>query len=367
MNIAYIVNARIPTEKAHGFQIMKVCEALAALGHSVELIVPARANKITQDAFSYYGLSSVFPIRRLSVIDYGFRMQSASFLASLLMFKPMKDTAIVTRDPEIAFLYIRRGYRVFYYAHKWPQSKVGLFKLLLKNVTGVICNSQGTEAEFKVHGFQNTVAVPNAVDLREFDGLGDKAVLRAQLDIPANKKIAMYVGHLYTWKGIDVVIGAAEKLASNQDVVFMIIGGTDADIAKYRKIIVTKGLSNVVILGHKNHSEVPSYLAAADMLLLPNIPSSAESERYTSPIKMFEYMASGVPVIASDMSSMREVLNENNAILVPAGDERALADAITSIASDPSNALQKARNAKREVTTYTWENLARKIASFIVL
>jgi glycosyltransferase involved in cell wall biosynthesis len=367
MNIAYIVNARIPTEKAHGFQIMKVCEALASIGHEVELVVPARTNPITQDAFTYYSVGSTFLMRKLPVIDYGFRVQSASFLASLLLFRPASDTIIITRNPEIAFVFTRRGYRVFYYAHNWPQSKIQLFKFLLRGITGIICNSKGTEAEYNAHGFQNTIAVPNAVDLKDFDALADKTILRTRLGIPVEKKIAMYVGHLYAWKGIDIVIGAAEKLASNQGVIFMIIGGTDADIQKYREIIAKKGLSNVLILGHKNHSEVPSYLSAADMLLLPNIPSSAESERYTSPIKMFEYMASGVPIIASDMSSMREVLNEGNATLIAPGDEQALANAITSIVSDSSSALQKTGNAKRKVATYTWDNLARKLASFIAI
>ncbi|MBP6858740.1 MAG: glycosyltransferase family 4 protein [Candidatus Pacebacteria bacterium] len=367
MNIAYIVNARIPTEKAHGFQIMKVCEALAALGHAVELVVPARANAITLDAFSYYGLSSDFPIRKLRVVDRGFRIQSSSFLASLLLLKLSRNTIIMTRDPEIAFLFIHRGHRVFYYAHNWPQSKIGLFKFMLKGVTGVICNSKGTEAEFKAEGFSNTIAVPNAVDLKEFDALGDKAMLRARLSIPTDKKIAMYVGHLYEWKGIDVVIAAAEVLNDDQRIMFWIIGGTDADIVKYRGIVIEKGLTNISILGHKNHSEISSFLSAADMLLLPNIPSSTESEHYTSPIKMFEYMASGTPIIASDMPSMREVLNDDNSTLIPARDAHALADAIARISANPEQLIEKATRAKVEARTYSWDSLAHKIVSFIAV
>jgi glycosyltransferase involved in cell wall biosynthesis len=79
------------------------------------------------------------------------------------------------------------------------------------------------------------------------------------------------------------------------------------------------------LTGFKEKQRIPEYQMAADMLVLPNIPSTKESEKYTSPIKMFEYMASGVPIIASDMPSLREVLNDHNATLIPPGRCRSFA------------------------------------------
>lgn len=365
MNIAYIVNARIPTEKAHGLQIVRVCDALARLGHSVRLVVPNRKNDITTDAFSYYGLTKSFDIEQLPVIDRGFRIQAVSFLWSLFSLKISKDTAIITRNPEIAFLFTCRGLKVYYYAHNWPQSKVSLFIFLLRGVAGIICNSRGTEEEFGKNGFRNTLVVPNAVDMSAFESLAGKDELRNKHDIPADKKIVMYVGHLYTWKGVDVVIDAARALKQKNDILFYIVGGTKEDIEKYRSIISRDGLSNVILVGHKKHQEVPSYLKSADILLLPNVPSSKESERYTSPIKMFEYMASGVPIIASDMPSIREVLNDGNATLVKAGDTQALADAVGNIASNPSAGQHKASTAQVEARGYSWDALARKISQWI--
>ena len=69
MKIAYIQNVRIPTERAHGIQIMKMCEALARLGHDVELIVPRRSNLLKENPFNYYGIRKTFKIRKLPCLD----------------------------------------------------------------------------------------------------------------------------------------------------------------------------------------------------------------------------------------------------------------------------------------------------------
>src|SRR3989344_6026752 len=69
MRIAYLANIRLPTEKAHGLQIMKTCEAFVKAGHEVELIVTDRKTPITEEPFAYYGVKTKFTITRLSVPD----------------------------------------------------------------------------------------------------------------------------------------------------------------------------------------------------------------------------------------------------------------------------------------------------------
>ena len=77
-----------------------------------------------------------------------------------------------------------------------------------------------------------------------------------------------------------------------------------------------KGSENILVLGHKPHKTMPVFLKAADVLVLPNSAKEEISRSYTSPLKLFEYMASGRPIVASDLPSIREVLNENNSLLV---------------------------------------------------
>jgi len=110
--------------------------------------------------------------------------------------------------------------------------------------------------------------------------------------LPTDKKIAMYVGHLYKWKGADVLVKAAETMVDRKNIVFVLVGGTDKDIKKYKKIIQAKKLKNIILFGHQKQENIPMILRCADVLLLPNIPISQEAIEYSCPIKAFEYMAS---------------------------------------------------------------------------
>ena len=105
------------------------------------------------------------------------------------------------------------------------------------------------------------------------------------------------------------------------------------------------------------------FIKSADVLLLPNIPSTQESTFYTSPIKMFEYMASGVPIVASDLPSIREILNDRNAVLVKAGDASDLLRGITQALNDEKNKF--GMQAKKDVQQYTWLARAQNILKFI--
>lgn len=360
------MNVRMPTEKAHGYQIAKMCEALASEGAEVSLIIPTRKNDIHDDIFSYYGVRSNFSVKYIHTFDVlaffrgsriGFYLQAISFILAFRRETISCDSIIVTRNPEIAWWYGRKGYRVFYDAHNFPACGGRLLVWLLRNTAGIIANSNGTADVFRHVGFTNILIVPNAVDLAQFEGAESKT--REELGLPAGR-IAMYVGHLYGWKGIDVVIEAARQ-SKIEDLTFVFVGGTDSDLVHYRS--ETKDLNNILFLGRHPHQEIPALLKSADVLLLPNIPSTQESISYTSPIKMFEYMASGVPIVASDLPSICEVLNDANSILVEAGDPVALLSGISHAFSD--EAKEKARRAQEQVKGCTWDARARKILEFI--
>lgn len=356
----------MPTEKAHGYQITKMCEALASAGADVSLVVPTRKNKITEDVHSYFEVRNNFSFKKIPAFDafsffgatrLSFYIQSLSFLWALRKTVVPQGTIVITRNSEVVWWYGRRGYRVFYDAHNYPERGAWLLKWLLKKATGIIANSEGTASVFRRSGFKNILAVPNGVDLSQFTDI--KTPERSALGLPAGR-IAMYVGHLYEWKGADVVVDAARH-TKDKDLSFVFVGGTEEDVARYRE--KTKDLNNILFLGYHQRSEIPAFIKSANVLLLPNIPSSIESISYTSPIKMFEYMASGVPIVASDLPSIREVLNENNSILVKADDPIAL---LTGIArAFEVDAGKVASRAKEQAKQYTWDARAYKILEFI--
>lgn len=375
MRLIYITNARVPTERAHGYQICKMCEEFSNNEMQVELWVPTRNNPIKENAFSFYGLKKNFKIRYIKSFDflkfvkyfgkYSFYTQSLLFFLKLVFKKLDKDAIVYTRSPEIGWLFSLKGNRTIYEAHKWPGSKVRLYVSLIKKVDKIVCNSLGTEKKFKEAGFNNTITAPNGVDLEDFKVEENINDLKEKFNLPLGKKLVMYIGHLYRWKGIDVIIRVAEILLARRDVIFILIGGTDEDVKKYKQIAKNRKLTNLVLFGYQKKEKIPEFLKCADILLLPNEPISRESIEFTSPIKMFEYMASKRPIVASDLPSFEEVLNKNNAVLVEPSDPESLIKGIEKVLGDSDLAKKISKQAHKDVQKYTWNKRAKRIIQII--
>lgn len=373
--LIYIVNARIPTEKAHGYQICKMCEEFSNIGVEVELWTPTRDNHIQEEAFSFYGIKNNFRVRKIKSFDFlrfkkflgrlTFWLNSLLFLIKLAVKKIDKEIVIYTRNPEIAWWFSFRKYKTVFEAHNWPRSKIRLYAFLLRNTDKIICNSRGTERELEKRNFKNTIVAPNGVDLEKFNISDNEVRLKKEFNLPLNKKIVMYIGHLYTWKGIKIIIDAAKLLISQKDIVFVLVGGTDIDLEEHSQMIRREELSNIILSGYQRKDKMPKYLKCADILLLPNIPLSKESIEYTSPIKMFEYMASKKPIIASDLPSIREILSDDNCVFCKPGNVQSLADKISLLIFDQELGRKKAEQAYIDVQKYTWSKRAKNVLKFI--
>jgi len=172
-----------------------------------------------------------------------------------------------------------------------------------------------------------------------------------------------YAGHLYAWKGVDVLL---EALARLPDVRGLIVGGhrAEPDLARTQSLAERLGLGErVTFTGLVEPARVPDLLSQADVLVLPNT-ASAISTRFTSPLKLFEYMAARRPIVASDLPSIREILRDGeNALLVSAGNADALAAAIDRLLADRDLAARLARAAFDEVPLYSWERRAERLES----
>lgn len=106
---------------------------------------------------------------------------------------------------------------------------------------------------------------------------------------------------------------------------------------------------------------VPLYLRAADLLVIPNSAKDADSARFTSPMKLYEYMASGTPILASNVPSLREALTEETALFVTPDDAAALARGVSESLAHPDEALSRARKAQEAARSHTWQERARRI------
>jgi glycosyltransferase involved in cell wall biosynthesis len=173
--------------------------------------------------------------------------------------------------------------------------------------------------------------------------------------------VVMYAGHLYPWKGVDVLLRA---LALLPEVRGVIVGGHPAerDLRRLQALASTSGIQDrVSFTGFVHRSEVAGLLEQADVLVMPHT-STPVSERYASPLKLFEYMAIGKPIVASDLSSIREVLRDGeNACLVRSADPESLASGIDKVLKDHPLAERIARTAFEEASSYTWARRAERL------
>jgi glycosyltransferase involved in cell wall biosynthesis len=369
-NIVYIANIRIPTEKAHGIQIMKTCEAFARAGAQVSLIVSWRNNKIKDNPFDYYQVEKLFSIKKIFSIDtvfigrIGFWIQSFSFSLSVLVqaiYNSIKGESIVyySRD-ELPLLFLMLiGKKTVWETHR------GQINLLTKYVAShtslIVAISNGLKDLYRLWSKKEILVAPDGVDIEMFNIDGDKDDIKAKLGLPIDKKIVLYTGHLYDWKGANTLAEAESLL--DTDILVVFVGGTDTDIKTFKNKY--DSANNIKILGRKLHSEIPMYLKAADILIIPNSAKEDISRLYTSPMKLFEYMASGTPIVASDLPSLREILNERNACFFEADNPKSLAISINDLLIDEAKQKQISVQSGRDIINYSWDTRAKNILSSI--
>jgi glycosyltransferase involved in cell wall biosynthesis len=164
---------------------------------------------------------------------------------------------------------------------------------------------------------------------------------------------------LYDWKGAQILAESSKQI---EDCKLIFVGGTINNVKEFK--LKNKEFKNISILGHQPFKKIPKYLKSADVLILPNSAQDKQAN-WTSPIKLFQYMVSKKPIIASDLPSIREVLNESNAIFFKPDDPKDLAEKIKYILNNPEKAKSISAQARIDVQNYTWDKRAESIINFI--
>ena len=367
--LLYIANMRLPSEKAHAVHVMEMCAALAATGElDVTLLVPTRATDIVApDLFSYYGVPPTFRVERCASFDaftlplprrLAFAVHSLTFARSVRarIAAAPPDALILSRDLLSASLLARTGRRCLAFeVHDLPgpvsRRLLGRIpKLIVTNAAkrAFLTDALGIPAD-------RVLLAPNGVDLARF----------VPSSAPGGKAIVLYAGSLLAWKGVETLARAAAKLPPEVHV--RIVGGSGQDLERFRDFLRREGSAGgVEILPHRPHAEMPALLAEATVLVLPTSGAYAIGRTETSPIKAFEYLAADRPIVASDLPSTREILNEDTAILFAPDDAADCARAIReALALTPERRSRMAAARTASLADRTWTARAARVARFL--
>jgi glycosyltransferase involved in cell wall biosynthesis len=235
----------------------------------------------------------------------------------------------------------------------------GAVRVLLRNRVPVIAISRGVKEVYTscaVDSSQVFVA-HDGLDEKFFQPTEEKKSVRDRLGIDPDAFIALYIGGFDTWKGVETFCRAATFAP---EITFVAIGGTPKQVTE-----LASRFPSVQFLGSRPYAELPHNQQAADVLVIPNTARDPLSARFTSPLKLFAHLASGVPMVASDVPALRDVLNEEAAMLVTPDDPRALAEGIQNVRTTPKEAHLRAQQAHDLAQAYTWRARAKHILSFL--
>ena len=395
MKVAVIAPTMLPSRRANTLQVMKMTHALANLGHQVRLAIPedtrdgASSDRSWDSISHHYGLNTRFPMEWLPA-DPRFRKYDYAWSA-VRWSRKWKAEIIYTRLPQAAALAANKGLPTILETHDLPQGTCGplLFRLFLRGrgALSSILISNPLAADLR-EIFGSSIqppfsqVIPDGVDLERYSALPEPGESRRRLSADLKRRAdkleaqflperftAGYTGHLYPGRGISLILKMAERLPEMN---ILIVGGNPSDLNRIQGKVLEGNLQNVTLTGFIPNAELPSYQSVCDVLLMPyqrqvSASSGGDIAKYLSPMKLFEYMACGRAICASDLPVFGDVLSAETAILLPPDDLSSWVTALQELKEKPKRRKEIAGRAKEEAGNYSWENRARKILAGVQL
>ncbi len=374
MRIAAIATSKVPSTTANSIQVVKACHGLAQLGHEVNLFLPGDKATPWPRLAEHYGLETAFDLTWLPTRKVWRRYDLA--LSAVEKAHEWNAQVVYTWTLQAALLAQMRGIPVILELHDRPTGKFGpwLFRRWLQTpgrkrllvITQALRNILERDFGAWLQNVDVQVA-PNAVDWERYVNLPEPALARRQLGLPEGLT-AVYSGHFYAGRGIDLLLGLAKVFP---EVHFLWVGGHPEDVASWKARLVEMGVENVTLTGFVDQNRLPLYQAAGDFLLMPYEKqiagsSGGNSAEICSPMKMFDYLASGRAILSSDLPVLHEVLNEQNAVFCQAEDELSWEKALRDLTKDAPRRRTLGDQARGTARQHSWRSRAElAVANFI--
>jgi glycosyltransferase involved in cell wall biosynthesis len=408
MRMIYLSNERFPSRDAVTIQQMQVAESFANIGLDLLFLRPfyfELAKHSNANICDYYGVEQNFKIKILPSlltfskpiygVDFGYGVDKkvnkkipivggASMMASTWLFiqqqlitgKFNKPTIIYSRNLNAATVFLNQRDRwfknkpvkIFVEAHALAQKPQNFFDYIIQSCDGIVSITHSLKAAIiKKYNISEEKIFVAADGVRakwlDNDNVSKKEI-RKKIKIPDKyEKVVVYSGGFLPGKGVEVLVKAAADFDEN--VMFYFLGGAPKTISEVKKMTNAKKLSNVHFAGFIPPRDVSLYQRAADVLVLPN-EANYELKDYTSPLKLFEYMAAERPIVATNLPVFHEILrHQENSLLVEPSNPAALAKGIRAVLADEKLAKKLSFNARKQVEEFSWDVRSSHITSFL--
>ena len=374
MNILYVFPEPLPLPRARGIQVAHTVAALAQDAVTVSLAYVPSENKA--NPLAAYGVE---PPRGLELVPFSRGLPAPfSWLpvhSNRLFFRRLRrwlkqesrerggPALIMARHLKIAHALLDEfpGIPLLYEAHEVfaevapPDKRERLARIeesVLRRAAALVAVTQGVAADLKkryrldreIHVLPDAVSWPAQIPEKPWHEAGRHII---------------YAGSFFPWKGVQDLVAAAEGLPGCR---ITLIGGSPERIREYQRLVPAHG-AEVVFAGHVPHPQSLQALGLACIAVLPN--RAEPNSLWSSPLKLFEYMAAGCAVVAADLPSVREALADDEAVWAPPGDPRALADGIRQLVDDPGKARQLGEHVRERARAFTWEARAARLAAIM--
>lgn len=371
MKIIYVTLSVLPAKTANSIQVVKMCSAFSKIVKKVTLFFPTVLENSTNichnDIYKFYGVQNNFNIKNIPI-------KKGKFGKYILLYKAINFSKknnydiLYSRELEACFISIFFGLPIILELHSPIYSKSRfryfLLKIILKSkhlIKIVVTNN----------AMKNRLIADYNETKKEIVVAQDSAEIiddSSKISLPGRDCLKIgYIGHLYKGRGINLIITLAKEL---DDFDFHIVGGNEKDI-KYWKTHAYS-INNLYFHGFQEPAKIHLFRNSLDILLAPyedkvHISSgNSNSVEWMSPLKIFEYMSSRKPIVASDLPALREVLNDKNSILVKFDDLNNWKDSLLKLKNNPILRENISKAAFEDfLNNYTWDSRAKKILSII--
>lgn len=357
-------------------QIVHMCNAFAECGHEVSLYVTDRTDDPVPPE-TYYKMKTSFAVVRIPVLDFTttirrypravrpflYSIQRLSYTARFVLLLQRNRVAhdiIYGRDEWILWLLslFCRNQRVVWESHEGKHNfparrilKKGMPCVVIsEGVFDLYINRGYPEEQFKI--------AHDGVDESFFTERIGKREVREKLGMERETKpVVMYIGGLEQWKGAETLFEAGGN--SSRFAVY-IIGGSPSECEKY-----ARQYPQVHFLGAHPYHDLADNQQAADILVVPNTGTRDISSKFTSPLKLFAHMASGVPMVVSDVTSIKNILGGTCVTFFKADDSLSLSQAIEQVLLHRDETEDCARTLVHDARAFTWRKRAEGITVFL--